>query len=98
MVVPRPVYRGRRAKALRAKWGRFVGGWSVERLLMALLSMLVLGLVGVFISADAFCPSGTGIRFWEGCVPETAAFGGDGALLGLILFLLALRITRRSTS
>ena len=91
MVVPRPVFRRRRMKALYARCVSFTRLWSVGRLTVGLFCIFAFGLIGLSIADGIFCTAETGVRFWEGCLYETIGFGAGGGLLGLIFALLAVR-------
>ena len=86
-VVPRPVYRHRFLVALSSRLSARAKTFSVERVQLALLSIFLFGVLGVFIADIFFCPAGTGMKFWDGCMYEVIGFGVGGGLLGLSLFL-----------
>ena len=91
-VVPRPVYRHKRLKALSSGLRAHLGAWSVERFLAALLFISVFGVLGVFTADTFLCPEGTGVRFWDGCLYEVIGFGVGGGVFGLVAFVYLLRL------
>ena len=90
-VVPRPVYRHRFLVALSSRLSARAKTFSVERVQLALLTILVFGILGVFIADIFFCPADTGMKFWDGCMYEVIGFGIGGGLLGLSLFFILSR-------
>ena len=98
MVVPRPLYRHRWRSRFRTRISGFARTWSVGRLVAALFSIFAFGLIGVFIADLIFCPDGTGVRFWEGCLYETIGFGAGGGIVGFEVFLFFLYFFKARTT
>lgn len=90
-VVPRPVYRHRRIKGIYARCVWFTRIWSVGRLIVGLFCVFAFGLLGVAVADALFCPEGTSVRFWEGCLYETIGFGAGGGLLGFAFSIMAVQ-------
>lgn len=90
-MVERPVYRGRRVKALSARCAGLVRYSSIIRLVIGLFCVFAFGLIGVAVADAFFCPEGAALAFWEGCLWETVGFGGGGGLLGFAFFLLSVQ-------